>query len=140
MSNNLHSDNIIQIIHEKLENNGFKPFMEFNLTDSYLNDEFYLAIYSFDKCSLIGRAVNHSENELAIELECEFQIKLLGKICEFSDFEQLSDLCQNFFCDLSSDRNIIISKIEMGKTSRNNTLRRLERNVYFAVRFCLLEE
>ena len=131
---------VLELIKSKLESGGFKAFEEFYAVDSMIYGDFCAGYYSMRDCRLIASSIHHDNLCKAVEVEYVFDVKLMGKRCDYSDHGEFVSRCDNFYAALLRSRIFIFRGAELGKVFRNVQMGRLERDMTLTVRMCMKEE
>ena len=130
---------ILDKISDKLLQAGFTPFEEFSAVDSLIHSDECLGIYSVKDCSVVAEALSHDTLTFGIELDYSIEIRLMGKACDYVDYEDFSEKCDRFFFNLINDEETLMKGIKIGKAFQSLPLKRIERDISFCVRVCLTE-
>lgn len=130
---------IRQLAERKLEGAGFVPFEEFTAVDSLIYKNSDIGFYSIKGLKLAGTAVHHTTLRMALEFDAEIEIKLMGKSCDFADYEDFSEKCQRLYRSFAGDRALLTSGLELGKVYQAMPLQRLARSLVLNMRICLEE-
>lgn len=129
-----------QLAEEKLESAGFVPFEEFTAVDSLIYKKSDIGFYSVKGLKLAGTAVHHETFKCAVEFDAEIEVKLMGKSCDFADYEEFAEKCQQLYRSFAGDRSLFTAGLEMGKVYQAMPLKRLARTLVLNMRICLEEE
>ncbi len=129
-----------QLAEQKLEDAGFTPFDEFTAVDSLIYRNSDIGFYSVKGIRLAGTAVEHETLKCAIEFDAEIEIKLMGKSCDFADYEEFAEKCQNLYRSFAGDRGLLTAGLELGKVYQAMPLKRLARSLVLNMRICLEED
>lgn len=142
MGNEKNADTAVvcKLISEKLEKCGFRAFREFSAVDSLIYKNSSIGFYSLKSCSFAGLAINHSSLKRVVETDCVFEIRLMGRSCEFADYEELSAKCDALYRSLTKDTVFLIRSMEMGKAYQSMPLKRLTRDLRLNIRLCTEED
>lgn len=133
-------DMIRQLAEQKLESAGFVPFEEFTAVDSLIYKNSDIGFYSVKGLRLAGTAVHHETLKIALEFDAEIEIKLMGKSCDFADYEDFSEKCQRLYRSFAGDRALLTSGLELGKVYQAMPLKRLARTLVLNMRICVEED
>lgn len=140
MNGQLNMERIYDMLEKQLEKAGFKPFAEFTAVDGMIHGNSSVGYYGLKRCEHIGTAVHHENLKYAVELDCEFDIRLMGKMCDYADGEEFEIKCESFYSGVVLERELLISRMEMGGVYYETSLRRLAREVKLCLRVCLEDE
>lgn len=119
---------------------GFKPFNEFSAVDSLIYKNNDIAFYNLKSCNEAATAILHNSLKFVVEVDCEFEVRLMGKACEFVDFNEFEKRCETFFNSLISDKGILVINMKSSKPYQSMPLSRLARDVSICLRFCVEED
>lgn len=134
----------IQSIYEKINEItaevGFKPMKEFSAVDSLIYRNCEIAFYNLKSCEEFATAIIHDSLKFVSEIDCVFEIRLMGKSCDYVDYEDFEKLTSAFFGRLSGEENLLIKGLKYGRVYQSMPLKRLARDVELCLRICIEED
>lgn len=133
-------DMVRQLAVKKLEDAAFVPFQEFTAVDSLIYKNSDIGFYTIKELRLAGTAVHHETLKIALEFDAEIEIKLMGKSCDFADYEEFAEKCQRLYRSFAGDRTLLTSGLELGKVYQAMPLKRLARTLVLNMHICLEED
>lgn len=129
-----------ELINSILTNSGFKAMEDFTAVDSLIYKNNDIGFYSLNGCDIVGECLSCDGLTYSVELECEFEIRLMSKSTNYADFKSFDDLCSDFYESLVCSEELLIKNMKMGKPYQSMPLKRLERDMTLKVRTSIGEE
>lgn len=129
---------VISSISGMLEEEGFRAFEEFTAVDTR-QIRSCAAFISVEKIRLEDMGRRFGAGEARVSQELTVRIRLMGRICGYGDYREFSDRCQGFCAAVvgwGSNKRITA---ELGKTTRCEQQKRLEREVVLNIGLCMKE-
>ena len=134
------SQTTLDKISQILKSSGFFPMEDFTAVDSLIHSDKSIGFYTLKSCEVAGESISHDGRKFYVETDCVFEIRLMGKSGEFTDFEDFDRLCGNFFEKAVADDDILIKSMKMENVYQSMPLKRLSRNVMMSVRTMIEED
>ncbi len=131
---------IEQQLEAAVEASGFKAFREFSAVDSLIYNEQDIGFYALKKFKAVASSRHHESMKRYIEADCDYEIRLMGRSCKFSDYMEFYDRCQTLYSQIVTDSSLLVVSMELGDTYQSMPLKRLARDVKLTLRVCLKEE
>ena len=116
---------------------GFRAFSEFTAVDTR-QIRSCAAFISVEKVELCGIGIR-SDGKAMVREDVAVRLRLMGKVCGYSDFAEFSDRCMSFCAAVTGRTQDKQISIEMGKVRRNEQQKRLEREVLLNIGMCMKE-
>lgn len=134
------SETTVLKIAQLLEKAGFFPMEDFTAVDSLIHRDKPIGFYSLKSCNIAGEALSHDGRNFYVELDCDFEIRLMGKSCDFADYKQFDEMCAEFYKSAAEDGEMLIRNMKMDNVYQSMPLKRLARNMIMQVRVMVAEE
>lgn len=120
-----------------LEDEGFKAYSEFTAVDTRQLRS-CAAFISVEKVGLSGMG-KRSDGKAMVREDVTVRVRLMGKICGYTDFSEFSDRCMSFCAAVSGWTQDKSVELELSKTLRNEQQKRLEREAVIRIGLCMKE-
>ena len=134
------SQNIMTTVFSLLKKAGFMPCENFTAVDGLIHKDKSMAYACMKNCGNSGEALSCDGKKYFLELECEFEIRLMGKSGNFCDYAEFDQKCLDFYKLLAEDETILVKTMKMGKVYQSMPLKRLQRDFALTSRILCQED
>lgn len=124
---------------QKLTASGFLAVEEFSNINILEHRKEQPGFYSLKSCEEKGSCLHHTSTDIYTQIDCEFDIKLMGTCSDFSDYDTFDRSCQEFYVRLLIGTDCIVRSAELGKVHCSAASKRLERDLTVTLRLCINE-
>lgn len=128
-----------ELIARKLAEAGFTAFEEFTAADSLMHRDEQIAFYSLKEFTSNASCLHHENGSIFTQVDCVFEIKLMGTSSDYSDYLSFDDSCRELYASFMRGGEFILRSAELGSVFQSAPLKRLARVLRTTLRLCVKE-
>lgn len=129
-----------ELIAQKLAKAGFMAFEEFSAVDSLIHSDKQIGFYSLKDFTSSSSCVHHENGSIFTQLDCVFEIKLMGTSSNYADFLTFDNSSQELYMSLLNVSECMVTSTELGHVYQSMPLKRLARELKLTLRLCVKED